>query len=106
MFITREIMIKKLADKSGYYQRDIRALLHCLDDVVLDCFNEVEENEEISLQFVKGIKVGCKVVEARDRVDPRTQEPIVVPATIKPFAKFSQDFREAIQAQYDAKKDG
>lgn len=106
MFITRETMIRKLADKSGYYQRDIRALLHALDEVVLDCFDDVDENEEISLQFAKGIKVGCKVVEARDRVDPRTQEPIVVPATIKPFAKFSQDFREAIQAQYDAKKDG
>lgn len=106
MFITREILIRKLADKSGYYQRDIRALLHCLDEVVLDCFNDVTADEEISVQVVKGIKVGCKVVEARDRVDPRTQEPIVVPETIKPFAKFSQDFRLAIQEQYDEKKDG
>ena len=106
MVITRELLIKRLADKSGYYQRDIRALLHSLDDVVLEYFDEVDSNEEVTLQLVKGIKVGCKVVEARDRVDPRTQEPIVVPATIKPFAKFSQDFRETIQTQYDAKKDG
>lgn len=106
MLITREMLIKMLAEKSGYYQRDIRTLLHCLDDVVLECFDDVGDDGEMSLQLVKGIKVGCKVVEARDRVDPRTREPIIVPETIKPFAKFSQDFRQIIQEQYDAKKDG
>ena len=106
MLITRETLIKMLAEKSGYYQRNIRALLHCLDDVVLELFDDVIDHGEVSLQLVKGIKVGCKVVETRDRVNPRTQEPIVVPETIKPFAKFSQDFRTTIQEQYDNKKGG
>lgn len=106
MLVTREILIKKLSDESGYFQKDIRTLLQALDRVVFECFDEVDDDEEVSVQIVKGIKCGCKVVPERIRKDPRTQEDIVCKATIKPFTKFSDDFREAIQNQYDTKKDG
>ena len=72
MTITREQIIKKLADKSGYYQRDIRTLLHCLDEVVLNCFDEVTDDEEVSIQLVQGIKCGCKIVPERTRKNPKT----------------------------------
>jgi nucleoid DNA-binding protein len=106
MLVTREILIKKLSDESGYFQKDIRTLLQALDRVVFECFDEVDDDEEVSVQIVKGIKCGCKVVPERTRKDPRTQEDIICEATVKPFAKFSDDFREAIQNQYDTKKDG
>ena len=106
MLITREMLIKMLAEKSGYYQKDLRQVLHCLDDIVLECFSEVTEDEDISLQLVQGIKVGCKIVPERERKDPRTQEDIICSACCKPNAKFSQDFRKLIQEQYDSKKDG
>ena len=106
MIITREMLIKRLSEHSGYFQKDIRTLLQCMDEVVFDAFNEATLEDEVQVQVVTGIKLGCKIVGERERVDPRTQEPIIVGETTKPFAKFSQDFREAIQAQYDAKKDG
>lgn len=106
MIITREMLIKMLSDASGYYQKDIRKLLQSLDDVVFECFNSVTDDEDVSVQLVKGIKCGCKVVPERTRKDPRTQEDIICEATVKPFTKFSDDFRKSIQEQYDAKKDG
>lgn len=106
MLVTREMLIKKLSDISGYYQKDIRTLLQALDEVVFECFNDVNDNEDISVQLVKGIKCGCKVVPERTRKDPRTQDDIICGATVKPFAKFSDDFRVAIQNQYDVKKNG
>lgn len=106
MTVTREQIIKKLADKSGYYQRDIRTLLHHLDEVVLDCFNEVTDDEEVAIQLVQGIKCGCKIVPERARKNPKTGEDIVCSPTNKPFVKFSQDFRKMIQNQYDSKRDG
>ena len=105
MLITREMMIKRLSDVSGYYQKDIRVLLQALDEVVFEYFNDVTDDEDISVQLVKGIKCGCKIVPERTRKDPRTQEDIVCKATVKPFAKFSDDFRKAIQDQYDLNKD-
>ena len=106
MLITREMMIKRLSDVSGYYQKDIRVLLQALDEVVFEYFNDVSDDDDISVQLVKGIKCGCKIVPERTRKDPRTQEDIICKATVKPFAKFSEDFRAAIQDQYDIKKDG
>ena len=99
-------MIKKLSEKSGYYQKDIRVLLQCLDEVVFEELCGVTDDEEVSIQLVTGIKEKTAVVPERDRVDPRTQEPIVVKATVKPACKFSQDYRFKLQEAYDNNKNG
>jgi nucleoid DNA-binding protein len=106
MIVTREMLIKRLASESGYYEKDIRHVLHCLDDVVLECFAAATDDEEIAVQLVKGVKIGCTIQPERTRKDPRTQADIICLPTCKPNAKFSQDFRRVIQEQYDAKKDG
>lgn len=106
MLITRENLIKRLASASGYYEKDIRHVLHCFDDVVLECFAEVTDEDEIAVQIVRGVKIGCVIQPERARKDPRTQEDIICAPTCKPNAKFSQDFRRIIQEQYDSKKDG
>lgn len=106
MLITREMMIKKLSEKSDYWQKNVRVLLQCMDEVVLECFSEVTDDEEVMIQLVKGIRCGCKVVAPRDRVDPRTQKPIVVGETVKPICKFSDDFRQQIQENYEIQKNG
>lgn len=106
MTITREEMIRKLSDKSGYYQKDIRELLQRLDEVVFEELSSVTDDEEVSIQLVSGIKVKTVVVPERDRVDPRTQEPIVVKATVKPACKFSQDYRLKLQEAYESNKNG
>ena len=104
MIVTREMLIKKLAEKSDFYQRDIRVLLHYLDEVVFETFDDVSDDEEVSIQLVQGIKVGCKVVPERYRKDPRNQQDIVCKPQTKPFVKFSENFREVIQNQYESKK--
>ena len=106
MTITREEMVKRLSEKSGYYMKDVRSLLQCMDEVVFDALCEVTDEEDVSIQLVQGIKVSTRVVPERDRVDPRTQKPIVVKATVKPACKFSQDYREKLQEVYDNNKNG
>ena len=106
MVVTREMLIKKLAKESGYWEKDIRHVLHCLDKVVLDCFSQVTEDEEVSIQLIQGLKCGCSVVPSRERVDPRTREPIICAPTVKPNTKYSKDFKKLIQEQYDEKNDG
>lgn len=99
-------MIKKLSDTSGYYQKDIRILLQCLDEVVFEELSSVVDDEEISIQLVSGIKVKTAIVPERNRVDPRNQKPITVKATVKPACKFSQDYRLKLQEAYENNKNG
>lgn len=106
MTVTREEMIRKLSDKSGYYQKDVRTLLQCMDEVVFEELSKATIEDEVQIQMVTGIKCGVKIIESRDRVDPRTQQPIVVGETAKPFAKFSQDYRFKLQEAYENNKNG
>ena len=106
MTITREEMVRRLSERSGYYMKDVRTLLQCMDDVVFEAMGEATLDEEVQLQIVTGIKLGCKIIGERPRVNPQNQNPIIVGETTKPFAKFSQDFRDKLQEQYDNKKNG
>jgi nucleoid DNA-binding protein len=106
MLITREMLIKRLAEKSGFYQQDIKKVLQSLDSVILECFEEVTDEEEIAIQLIKGCKIGCSIVPLRERVNPKTQKTIICQPTCKPNVKFSEDFRIKIQEQYEAKRDG
>lgn len=103
MTITRDEMVRRLSERSGYYMKDIKAVLQAMDDIVFEALCEATLEDEIQIQIVTGIKCGCKIVESRERVDPRTQEPIIVGETTKPFAKFSQDFRLKLQEAYNNK---
>ena len=106
MTITRAEMIKILSERSGYYQKDVCHLLQCMDDVVFEAMCGATLEDEVQIQLVTGIKVGCKIVGERSRVNPKNQKPIIVGETVKPFAKFSQDYREKLQNTYDDNKNG
>lgn len=104
MLITKDTMARDIAERSGFFIKDVKDVLDVMDDLIKEYFSRVSNDEEIVVQLVEGIKVGGKIVESRERVDPRNRNPIVVPDTVKPFTKFSQDFRKYIQKQYDKKK--
>lgn len=105
MYITRDMIIRRLSEKSGFFMKDIKYLLKCLDEVVLDCYGEVTDDEDVVIQLLTGAKLLAHVVPERSRVDPRNGSPIMVPETVKPSCKFSQDFKTLIQKQYEEKKD-
>ena len=103
MNITRDDLIRRLSERSGYFQKDLKKVFKALDDVVYDCFSEVTDEEEVLVQIVKGVKIGCAIQPERSRKDPRTQEDIVCKPCCKPKARYSEDFRKAIQENYESK---
>lgn len=103
MNVTREQLIKRLAKRSGFWAKDIRTLLKCLDEEVVEIFNEVDTDNGVSIYFTEGIRVGCKLIPERERVHPKSRETITCKATVKPFAKFTTGFRDTIQTNYENK---
>lgn len=103
MTITREEMIRKLSEKSGYYMKDVRALLQCMDEIVFEELCNATLDEDVKIQIVTGIKLGCKKTPERQRKDPRNQNDIVVAESPKLFAKFSQDFKLKLEVAYNEK---
>lgn len=83
--------------------QDIRHLLHCMDDVVIDELCEVSPDNEISVQILQGVKLICEPVKERARKDPRNQNDIVCKPTCKVKAKISQDLKLKMAENYDNK---
>ena len=103
MEITREQLIRRVAEASNYWQKDIRNVFNALEDVILECFGEVTDEEPISIRVLQGLALNGYVVPERERVDPRNRQPIVCPPTVKVSAKYSELFKEKIQKQYEEK---
>lgn len=103
MNLTRENVIELLSEKSGYWKKDVRYLLQCMDEIVFDKLCSVTPDEEVSIQLIKGAKFSTRVIPQRDRVDPRDGKPIVCRPTVKVACKFSQDMKLKLQEAYDSK---
>ena len=105
MVITREMLVKLLADKSGYYQQNVRHVLKCLDEVVYECMDEVGNEDEISIQLVEGVKLCCKIMEPRNGFDPMTKQMTVRKPAPKVFAKISENFKTIVRDKYKERED-
>jgi nucleoid DNA-binding protein len=104
MLVTKDQLARSIADKSGYFLKDVKVVLSVMDDAVREFFAEVTDDEEVMIQLTQGIKCGCSIVPERQRKNPKTQEDIICAPTVKPKTVFSQDFRALIQQQYEEKK--
>ena len=104
MTVTKDQLARVIAEKSGFFLKDIKTVLSVMDEAVLECFDQVTDYEEVMIQICEGIKVGCSVQPERVRKNPKTQEDIICAPTVKPKTVFSQNFRALIQQQYDEKK--
>ena len=103
MLITKDRMARDLAEKTGYYLKDIKTVLSAMDEQVKEYFTQVTDEDDIVVQICEGVKISAHLVEPRERINPKTREPIIVKATVKPAAKFSQDFRAFMQEKYEEK---
>lgn len=101
MEITREQLIRMVAEKANYWQQDVKAVFNALEDVILECFGEVTEDEPISIRVFKGLALHGSFVPERERRSPHNNEPIVCKPTIKPSAKYSDVFKKKIQEKYE-----
>ena len=105
MEITREQLIKLLADRTGYYQQDVRHVLNCLRDLIPELLSDVtKENDKVLVRLCEGIALRATFVDERERVDPRNRKPIVCPETIRLGTNYSEGLKNKVQEMYREKK--
>ena len=68
MTVTKDQMARDIAEKSGYYLKDVKVVLSVMDDLVKEYFADVTDDNDVSVQIVEGVKISCKVVPERERV--------------------------------------
>lgn len=106
MEITRETLIRRVAEESGYWQKNVRAVFNVLEDVILEYFEDIDDDEPVSVRLLSYLLLSGRIIPERERVDPRDRKPIVCKPTVKVSVKCSDGFKEKVQKIYDTKKDG
>lgn len=104
MEVTREMLIKKVAEESDYYQKDVKNVFNALENVIIDCFEGIDDDERVSVRLLSYLAINGYVVPKRERVDPRDRTPIVCDPTVKLSVRCSDGFKDKVQKIYDKKK--
>ena len=104
MEITREQLIRKVAEASGYYQKDVRCVFNAIEDVVLECFDDIDEDNPISVRLLSFLALNGTIWGERERVNPQNREPIICRPSVRILGKVSDGFKAKTQERYDEKK--
>ena len=104
MEITREQLIDKVAKKADYWKKDVRKVFNALEDVLLECFDDIEEDNPISVRLLSFLALNGHIWGERERVDPRNREPIICKPSVRILGKVSDGFKAKAQERYDEKK--
>ena len=93
--MTKAELIKNIATKTGYTQKDIKSVL----DVVKDIVYETMAKEEKVTIFDGLSLIGTKQEECVRR-NPATGENVTVPTKIVPRVKFGVEAKRCVNAAY------
>lgn len=85
-------LVKAMAEKTGFTQKDIKVVMEALQDVVFDTL----KNEEIKL--MDGVTLSAVYKEATTARNPMTGATVDVPAKYAPKCKFGKSIKDAINA--------
>ena len=84
-------IVKVVADDSGLTQKEVAGVLDAVISTIID---ELKKGEEVNIAgFGKFV---VKTRAARTSINPRTKQPISVPATKAPTFKAGKQFKEAV----------
>ena len=104
MEITREQLIRKVAEASNYYQKDVRVVFNTIEDVILECFDDIDEDNPISVRLLSFLALNGHIWGERARVNPQNREPIICKPSVRILGKVSDGFKAKAQERYDEKK--
>lgn len=104
MEIAREQLIQMVAEKAGYWKKDVKNVFNAIEDVVLECFDDIDEDNPISVRLLSFLALNGHIWGERERVDPRDRKPIVCKPSVRILGKVSDGFKAKAQARYDEKK--
>lgn len=85
-------LVKAVATKTGFTQKDIKAVMDAMQDVV----HATMKTEEVKI--MDGITLEAVYKEAHEGRNPKTGETVKVPGKYAPRAKFGRAVREALNA--------
>ena len=94
--LKRKQLVDILAERTGFYKKNIDAILDALDDVIVENMSAATKKEPSEIHLSLGFVFGGRYSPKREAKDPRDGSTIMTPAKYIPYAKFKPSFRQKI----------
>ena len=94
--LKRDQLVDILAERTGFYKKNIRTMLDALDDVIVENMSAATKKEPSEIHLSLGFVFGGRYSPKREAKDPRDGSTIITPAKYIPYAKFKPSFRQKI----------
>ena len=88
--MTKTELVKVVANNTGFTQKDVKAVLEAVQDVV---FTTLKDDE---IKLMDGVTLSAKLVPQRTARNPQTGAEIVVPEHLAPKCKFGNAIKAAL----------
>lgn len=94
MMMNKKELVKAIADKVDFTQKDVKTVMDALQEVVIDVLQG--SDGEDGVKIMDGVTLSKTFRQPREARNPRTGEIISVDGKYAPKCKFGKLIREAI----------
>lgn len=94
--LKRKQLVDELAERTGFYKRNVEELLDALDDIIVENMSAATKTEPSEIHLSHGFVFGGRFSPKRQVRDPRNGEMVMTPAKYIPYARFKTSFRQKI----------
>lgn len=94
---TKKDIVVDLAERTGYYKKDLKFVLDELSDLISEYIGSATIDSPVKITLISGIALGGKCVPEKEGTNPSTQEKMLIPEHVVPYAKFSGAFRNKLK---------
>jgi nucleoid DNA-binding protein len=89
--MNKELLVRELSKRTNYAKSNIRVVLQCLEDIIID---EVSKGEEV--RFMKGASIYGKLRPETIRKSNLTKKDTIIPEKMQGRVKFTKWFDRQI----------
>ncbi len=86
-------LVKEVANKGDFTIKDTKDFMKALEETV-----SAHLRDDGGIKLFTGLVLTTKFVEEKDGRNPRTGEPLKIPAKYKPVARFGKALKDAVNA--------
>lgn len=94
--LKRKELVDELSMRTGFYKKNIDAILDALDDVIVENMSAATKKDPSEIHLSLGFVFGGRYSPKHEARDPRTGETVMTPAKYIPYARFKTSFRKKI----------
>lgn len=94
--LKRKELVDELSIRTGFYKKNIDAILDALDDVIVENMSAATKKNPSEIHLSHGFVFGGRYSPKHEVRDPRNGNVVMTPAKYIPYARFKTSFRKKI----------